>query len=452
MSVKNIEKHSVAYNLLKHWVRFWHHRVFYRKVTYVNRETVPLDKHLIFTPNHQNALMDALVIALSFSNQFVFVARSDIFKNKLIAGILYFLKLLPIYRIRDGYDSLKKNQMIFDKTMDIIHNKNGFVIFPEGNHAGFRRLRSLKKGFARIAFQAEEASDYLLDMKIIPVGINYNCYENYRSDLLVIFGEAIDVSAFYEAHKTNPAVAYNLIKNRLAEKMKPLMIQIESEYYDLYHGLRTIYSPMACRRLSLNPQRLYDRFKAEKKLIALLEAHQAKQPDDFVVMDNHFQRLEKRLSEMGFTHDELAGKKVSLVKFMFIALTLVVGFPVFVYGYLNHFLSYCIPVLVTKKIEDPQFHSSFKFVLTMVLFPVTYLLQTIAVRLVFGEGWVVWGYLVSLPISAALAWNYSKLFKRFRKNFNYLRHRKKNTPAFKEAMKLWSKIDTWMTARLEELS
>jgi 1-acyl-sn-glycerol-3-phosphate acyltransferase len=451
MSVKNIEKHSAAYALLKHWVRFWHHQVFYRKVTYVNREKVPLDKHLIFTPNHQNALMDALAIELSFSNQFVFLARSDIFNNKLIASILYFLKLLPVYRIRDGYDTLKKNQEIFDKTMDIIHNKNGFVIFPEGNHAGYRRLRSLKKGFARIAFQAEEASDYLLDMKIIPVGINYNRYVNYRADLLVIFGEPLDVSAFYEAHKANPAVAYNLIKNRLAEKMKPLMIEIASENYELYHGLRKIYASKACQLLSLNPSHLYDRFKAEKKIIEIMENEEAEHPDDFPVYDASFQKYNQLLSKMGFSHDEQVGKGVSLIKMGMYSFALLVGLPLFMYGYINHIISYGVPVLVTNKIKDPQFHSSFKFVLTMILFPLTYLLQGVVVGLAFRPEWVLWAYLLSLPLSAAFAWNYARFFNWFRRQFNYRRHCNKYTSAFQEARALWSKIDHWMEPLLMKL-
>ena len=110
MSVENIEKHSFRFSALKAWMQFWHNKIFYRKVVYVHREKVPLQDHLIFTPNHQNALMDALAIEFSFENQFVFVARSDIFKNKFIARLLYFLKILPVYRIRDGYESLRSEE------------------------------------------------------------------------------------------------------------------------------------------------------------------------------------------------------------------------------------------------------------------------------------------------------------------------------------------------------
>jgi len=271
MGVENIEKHSLRFSALKVWMRFWHNKIFYRKVVYVHKEKVPLQDHLIFTANHQNALMDALAVEFSFKNQFVFVARSDIFKNKFIARLLYFLKILPVYRIRDGYESLRKNEMVFKKTLDIIRNKNGFVILPEGNHAGFRRLRALKKGFARIAFQTEEASGFSLDIKIVPVGINYTNYENVRSDLLVVFGDAFPVSEFYEAYRSHPAKAYNQIKAKLSEQLKPLMIHIDSTFYDAYDFLRKAYRNEACRQMQLNSSALYDRFKAEKDIIARLK-------------------------------------------------------------------------------------------------------------------------------------------------------------------------------------
>ena len=444
MGIKDIEKHSTAFVLLKHWVKFWHNWIFYRKVEYINREKVPIHEHLIFTPNHQNALMDALAIEMSFRNQFVFLARSDIFQNRFIAKLLYFFKILPVYRIRDGYDSLKKNQEIFAKTMDIIRNKNGFVIFPEGNHAGFRRLRSLKKGFARIAYQAEEAAGYQLDMKIIPVGINYTHYESYRSDLLVIFGEPVDASDFYEPHKINPAVAYNLIKEKLAEKIKPLMIEIDSPYYDLYHGLRKIYGKQACQWLSLNPKRLYERFQAEKIMIDRLKKYETGHTGAMPVFDKQLKDYLENLEIMHFSHEEMTQKPASIFMLGLKILGLVAGFPLFTYGYLNHFIPYFISLYASRKVKDPQFRSSFKYVFSLVLFPLFYVLQTAIVNLIFPHAWFVISYLISLPPSAAFAWNYAKFFKKTRKQFFFIKHRRRKTERYKNAENLWDEIDNRM--------
>jgi 1-acyl-sn-glycerol-3-phosphate acyltransferase len=113
--------------------------------------------------------MDALAVLFTHKGQPIFLARADIFKSKFIASLLFFLKILPVYRLRDGFDNVKSNDIIFNKTIDVLRNKNGLVILPEGSHEGVRRLRQLKKGICRIAFQADEATGFNLNIKIIPV-------------------------------------------------------------------------------------------------------------------------------------------------------------------------------------------------------------------------------------------------------------------------------------------
>ena len=167
MGKENIEKYSAGYTILKTAANFWHNKFFYRKVIVIGRENINPEDHLIYAPNHQNALMDALAVLFTLKGQPVFLARADIFRSKVMASILYFLKILPVYRIRDGYDNLKSNDWIFQKTIDVLRNKNGLVILPEGSHVGTRRLRQLKKGICRIAFQADEATGFKMNIKIV---------------------------------------------------------------------------------------------------------------------------------------------------------------------------------------------------------------------------------------------------------------------------------------------
>ncbi len=71
---------------------------------------------------------------------------------------------------------------------------------PEGNHSRYRRLRTLKKGISRIVFLAEETNNFKLNIKIIPVGIDYSNYINFRSRLFINYGEPINVSDFYDIY------------------------------------------------------------------------------------------------------------------------------------------------------------------------------------------------------------------------------------------------------------
>ena len=111
MGKENIEKYSAFYAIVKSVANFWHNKVFYRKVIIVGRENINPEDHLIYAPNHQNALMDALAVLFTQKGQLVFLARADIFKRNFLASILYFLKILPVYRIRDGYQRCKEQRL-----------------------------------------------------------------------------------------------------------------------------------------------------------------------------------------------------------------------------------------------------------------------------------------------------------------------------------------------------
>ncbi|MEZ4999274.1 MAG: hypothetical protein R2744_06280 [Bacteroidales bacterium] len=54
----------------------------------------------------------------------------DVFKKK-IADLLYYFKMLPVFRIRDGFSTLRQNDEIFNKTIDVILNRNSWLCCSE---------------------------------------------------------------------------------------------------------------------------------------------------------------------------------------------------------------------------------------------------------------------------------------------------------------------------------
>ncbi|MCB2207509.1 MAG: 1-acyl-sn-glycerol-3-phosphate acyltransferase [Bacteroidetes bacterium] len=415
MGIKNIEKRSFFYSLLKIWVDFWHNKIFYRKIDILNIQNIPKKGHLIFTPNHQNALMDALAVLCTVDRRTVFLARSDIFKKPIVASILYFLKILPIYRIRDGYELLKKNKEIFQKTTDVITNDRcALVILPEGNHAGVRRLRPLKKGFARIAFQTEEANNYSLDIHIVPVGIDYEDYQAFRSHLVLNFGKPIPVSRFYNSYQDNPAIGINTIKDALASKIKPLIIHIESEdYYDLFHWSRKIYTNQ------LNtPEKSSLPF--QQKLVKKLQSFLTDQPEKMALLDKQVKDYKVRLEEFGLdAYDQIKKKKFTSLFSKSILLLLLS--PLFLYGFLNNIIPYQLTKWASGKIKDPQFKSSFSFVVSLVAFPLFNITQTIVFMIFISNWYWILGYFFSIPLSGVFVWYYKTCFKSNAKDWKIYR-------------------------------
>ena len=191
-----IQQSDLLYDFLLPYINRSFRRA-YRQVEYLHVENIPKDAAVIFAPNHANTLMDPLAVLSIADRRMVFVARADIFRHPLAARVLGFLKILPIYRIRDGVDSLQQNEAINALSVDVLRDKVPFCILPEGTHRARHGLLPLRKGIGRIALDACRQTD--LPVYIVPVGLEYEDYFEYRSRLLVRLGDPIDVRAFLRA-------------------------------------------------------------------------------------------------------------------------------------------------------------------------------------------------------------------------------------------------------------
>lgn len=407
MGKENIEKYSIFYLFLKKYAQFMHNRIFYRKVIVYGKNSIDFSVPTILAPNHQNALMDAMAIICTLDRQLVFLARADIFKKKFVAQILYLLKILPVYRIRDGYESLKQNDEIFRDTLRIMEHRNGLVILPEGTHDVYRRLRQLKKGICRIAFQTAEASGFTKEINIVPVGLEYSHYWLFRQVLTVVYGRPIHVSEYYNSYRENPNRAIVELRDRLSAEMKKVMVHIDDEQdYDAINELRSIINE------KFNDSIRYPKLFRDNRLIAKMNELKAKNPDAYRKVCNDSIMVKDLAKKLNVTYRHLRKKKHPLGWLILSALFLITTLPVFIAGALLNLLMYEVSEIQSLKSKDPAFISTARYGfitgLTLVLAPVYLVLA-----LIFIKPWWLAIMIVSLvPALGILAWNWYLLFRR----------------------------------------
>lgn len=407
MGKQNIENYSVGYALLNATAGFWHNNVFYRKVIALGKENINPEDHKIFAPNHQNALMDALAVLFTQKEPLIFLARADIFKKKFIASILYFLKILPVYRMRDGYSSLKGNDDTFARTIEVIKKKNGLVILPEGDHAGFRRLRQLKKGICRLAFQSDEATGFKLNLKIIPVGIEYTHYNRYRQVLTVVYGKPVEVSEFYELYKVSPERALNELRAKLSDEMKKNMIHIESEEdYEAIDELRSMINGKFSDDIK------FPKINRDRILISKLNNLKSSDPSLYQKICALSLDVRKKAKELKTDYRLLEKKKHPLGWLIAGMAGVILTFPVFIYGNIFNLTFLEIPNLQIRKIKDPQFHSSVKYAVSLILAFIFLPVYLILSLFIFSSWWLGLLIFLTLPASGLFAWNYYLQYRR----------------------------------------
>ena len=222
-----VEKRSIYYRFWRRWLGRFFTAVYYRRFVVKGVEYLPPvgTPHLI-VGNHQNGLLDALCVLFGLPERHtpIFLARADIFKKPAVAKILCFLKILPVYRQRDGKDQLEKNDQIFDFAARMAGEGFSVTLFPEGHHQEGHYLGQFKKGFARIAFAAAERKHFPPDMVVVPAANYYKRHRGLRTEAMLVFGPPVPLSDYYDIYKENPVRAMVLLAQELENRVRDMML------------------------------------------------------------------------------------------------------------------------------------------------------------------------------------------------------------------------------------
>lgn len=193
--MSNIWDPNRLYKLLRPYVDFCT-RHSYRRIT--KEGTLPdSGRAYIYAPNHTNTLMDPLLVLQERRGPTAFGARADIFRKPAIARIMRFLKIVPLARReRDRPEEVARNKATMEEIDQILAHDVPFCIFCEGRHRTMHSLLPVRRGVAHMAF----VSAAQRPTSIVPIGIDYSDWFNYRSCVRIKYGEPMDMNAFAAEH------------------------------------------------------------------------------------------------------------------------------------------------------------------------------------------------------------------------------------------------------------
>lgn len=375
--IKKIQDYDSMYSTLFHYVRF-SVKQSYRSILQVGEENIPKDGAIIFAPNHTNTLMDALVVLAYNCQPKVFVARADIFRNRKLAQIFTFLKIMPIMRQRDGISAVKKNQEIIDKAVDVLKDRIPFCIFPEGTHQAKYSSLPLSKGIFRIAYQAHDLMPDV-PLYIVPVGIKYGDFFRFRSTIRMEFGKPINVGEFIaeNAHMT-PQEQTNVLKDLLTERLHSTIFHIPNdEDYAATYEVCNAVEPFEMEKLSNSGKHILEvQHEANKQALKRIEALKESNPEKAKILLELGKEASKLRKKKGIDTESASVKKPLLSRLGRVLLTLIT-------------LPYTLPVsllaspvvllcqFIFTKLKDPAFRNSVRFVVNLVVWPLFVLIYAI---------------------------------------------------------------------------
>ena len=439
------EKWSLGYWMVKQYVRFadW---IIHNNTIVLNKQNLPRNKPILFTPNHQNALSDPMAILLHTPFQPVWLARADIFKNKIVIAILRFLKIMPVYRIRDGKENLGKNEETFNNSVKVLQNNGALALFPEGAHTGRRQMIAHKKAAPRIVFMAEELARENLNIQIIPAGIYYSSYWKFNRNVIVNLGEPIPANQFLEEYKENPNAAALSMRNKIYEGLKPLVIDIRSKtHYQDFEDITAFYGKRYLYRQN-QKYSMVNLFFSNKKLGEKLDELEKDSPEkvkSLVEKSTKYKTLIKKHQLRSWLVEKPDN---NIFKIVINKLVLLVSLPIFIFGIVfNAIPFFGIDTIIRKKVKDFAFWSTFFLVLGLIVFPVFYLIELAIIGSLLPGILLKLAFLFSLPIAGKLAFRWYilmlKTFGRGRLFILKLFHRKKYKKLEDAKNQLFSELD-----------
>lgn len=205
-------------NLIILFIIKFYNQLYFKKIQIIGRENIPTDGAILFSPNHQNALLDPILVGTSCRKSVYSLTRSDVFKGPL-KWLLSAMQTLPVYRMRDGFGALKKNQEIFNQCFALFKNKKHLMMFSEGKHHDQYYLLRLSKGSSRLALEAQKrTSNHPIYLQ--PVGVNYTHYRQARQYCTIVYGQPINVIEYLTSYKIDPVKTINQLRDKLQLAME----------------------------------------------------------------------------------------------------------------------------------------------------------------------------------------------------------------------------------------
>jgi 1-acyl-sn-glycerol-3-phosphate acyltransferase len=191
----------MIYRTLK-WVAGIALHWFYGEVRVVGRWEIPADAPLLIAANHQNALVDSLIVGWILPRKIAMTAKATLTRNPLIAALFKLAGVVALRRVSDEIQNQhgerltpSRNAAAFDEILSVLAAKGAILIFPEGKSHNESALEPLRTGLARMALQARDERA-TKDVVILPIGLVFENKGMPGTGVAVQLGEPIKMDAW----------------------------------------------------------------------------------------------------------------------------------------------------------------------------------------------------------------------------------------------------------------
>ena len=201
--------------------------LFYRNLELVGAERIPATGPLIVAANHQNSLVDPMLLVATLPRALRPLAKAPLFRHPLVRPFLAAVGAVPVQRAQESGSDPARNDAMFRATSDALAAGGAILIFPEGIGHFEPALQPLRTGAARMLLGARTAG--AAPVTLLPVGLVFRQPGRFREGAgAVLVGEPVQTADCERLHATDPEAAVRMLTARLAEGLRRQMVEADT--------------------------------------------------------------------------------------------------------------------------------------------------------------------------------------------------------------------------------
>ncbi|MCB2153391.1 1-acyl-sn-glycerol-3-phosphate acyltransferase [bacterium] len=392
--------------------------VFYRRIDVSGLERLPRSSPVLYAANHGNSLADGLVLMAKMPRPPAFASAVFLFKKPVLGWFLRKLGCVPIHRAIDAGADPSDNRKSLAELGDKLRTGQTVAIFPEGISRHEPKVQKIKVGTARLAFGAEEAAGWNLDLHVVPVGLQWEDSPRWRSAARIVVGEPIAATDYLETYNEHPRRAMTEFTRDLESQLRSLSLHANSwqERTEAMLAARSYIAEWNRGAVKQPPaidspeQQSQAGSSTAELFLVWRKRAETQAPEDAARISRRLTRFGRALDALGLRPDELdSASSMSRVaaRLAMRSAMWIIGLPIAAWGRVNAYIAERAVVAFERRFNPDGIvaHSTWLLIPGLVIAPIFFAIQSailIALLIWFGVSWwlsILAGlvYFVSLP-------------------------------------------------------
>jgi 1-acyl-sn-glycerol-3-phosphate acyltransferase len=325
-----------------------------------------------------NSLLDGFLARTMLPREPRPLAAATLWDMAVLRPLLIAVGAIPVYRQQDSQDPghTEKNADMFSACHEALAQGACIVVFPEGeSHAG-SELKKLKTGVARIALGAEQHRGPL-GLRIVPVGLNFDARQKFRSRVLISIGKPVDPLAGLSRVDAQCRESVGQVMSLVEEGIKSVTLNYPSwEEAKLVQRAAVLYGER--KPPGSGQESLAGEFSVQKQLADAYQRTRDRNPRRVARITEAVNSYDRLLRVLSVQHEHVVQEHPKLLEAIYSVRKLslfLVRLPLALLGvFLNGLPFYLTRALSHMKIR-PDRQSTAKFFGGLVLYPLCWTLQ-----------------------------------------------------------------------------